>query len=302
MVRVLKLGYALPHDSHYGAGADAFCNHLSVLTNGTWQIEQHPNGFLGGEREMIENLRKGQLDLAIVYTGVLSSVVPSLGLLDLPFLFRNMSQVYAVLDGPIGDAYLAQMRPRDMVGLAWGENGLRHITNSKRPIRTPDDLRGLRVRVPQSDVMVRCFRQLGADTAPLSFTALRGALESGAYDGQENSISTIRVARLDEVQHYLTLSGHTYGSTIFAMSRDCWEELGHDEQQIFVQAARAGGEASRRSAQALEKTGLEAIIARGNDVVLEIDRAAFRAALEPTWSQIAGQFGEPLVDRIRATP
>lgn len=301
IARLLKLGYTLPHDSHYGAAGDEFSRQVTALTDGGWQIEQHPNGFLGGELEMIENLRKGQLDLVIVYTGGLSTAVPELGIFDLPFMFRDATHACTVLDGPVGDAYLASMRRHDMIGLAWGENGMRHMTNSRQPIHVPEDLRGLKFRVPQTEVLLRCFRQLGADAAPLSFTALYGALESGRFQGQENPIPTIRAARLDRVQRYLTLSAHTYAATLFVMSRDCWDDLGDEERRVFTKAARDGGQASRDAVRRTEKIALNGMLAQGNEIVESIDQEEFRAALGPLWAEIAEHFGRQTVDRIRST-
>lgn len=298
--RVLKMGYIYVRESQLGAGADAFSTCLEAATGGDWRIEHYPGGILGGELELLDGLRKGAIDLAIVTAVVFSSAVPEFGIFDLPFLFRDTIHARTVLDSPIGREYLDKFRAHDLIALAWGETGMRHITNSLRPVRSTEDLRGLRMRVPQSDVMLRCFRQLGVDAAPLGFPALYGALESGRFDGQENPIATIRAAQFDRVQRYLTMSGHVYCSAIIFLSRDVWDGLTPAEKHAFVDAARVGGLASRQAASQAERDGVDALRAGGMEIVPSVDVASFLAALEPTWSQFAHRFGEDKIDSIRA--
>ena len=300
--RALKMSYLFLHDSQLGAGADEFARRAEAATDGAWRIDQYPGGAFGGELEMIDALRKGELDLAFITGAVFANVAPDFGVLDLPFLFRNAAHAHAVLDGPIGRTMLDRFRQHDLVALGWGENGMRHITNSLRPIHAPEDLRGLKMRVPQSDVMLRCFRQLGVDTAPMAFPALYGALESGRFDGQENPIAVIRAAELDRVQTHLTLTGHIYSNAVIFISKDAWSGLGARERAIFLEAAHAGGMASRRRAGRDDHEGVDVLRATGMKVVSLVDRAAFRAALEPTWSKFATEFGPELVSRIEAVP
>jgi len=298
--RVLKMGYLFVHDSQLGAGTAEFARRIDAATHGAWRIEEYPNGALGGEVEMLDGLRKGEFDLGFITAAPLSGVVPDFGIFDLPFLFRDASHAHAVLDGPIGQEYLAKFHGHDLVALAWGENGMRHLTNSKQPVHTPQDLHGLRLRVPQSDVTLRCFRQLGVEAASLGFPALYGALEAGRFDGQENPIAVIRASHFDRVQRYLTLTGHQYGAAIIFMSKDAWDDLSPVKRDAFVQAARAGGVVSRQVAGQAERDGIEALQAGGMEVVRDVDRAAFLAALEPTWSEYATQFGEARIARMRA--
>ena len=300
--RALRMGYINARDSQLGAGTAEFARKIEAAKGGAWRIEQYPNGVLGGEVEMLDGLRKGELDLAFITAAVLSGVVPEFGIFDLPFLFRGAAHAHAVLDGPIGQDYLERFRGRGLVGLAWGENGVRHLTNSKRPIRAPKDLIGLRLRVPQSDVTLRCFRQLGVEAAPLGFPALYGALEAGRFDGQENPISTIRAAHFERVQRHLTLSGHVYSGAIIFMSQDAWDDLGPAERNAFAEAAHAGALTSRRVAGQAEREGTDALRAAGMEVVPDVDGVAFLAALEPVWSEFARQFGEAQIARMRAGP
>jgi hypothetical protein len=177
------MGYLFTADSQLGAGSKMLANDVARRTGGRYRIEQYPNGALGGELEMLEGVRLGHIDMAFVTNAPVASVIPEFGVFDIPFLFRDAKHAHAVLDGPLGDEYLAKFSDKGMVGLAWGENGMRHITNSKRPIKTLEDLKGLKMRVPQSEVMVAGFKALGVDAQPL---ARRGHEVDGeqVVDGQ----------------------------------------------------------------------------------------------------------------------
>ena len=298
--RVLKMGYLYARNSQLGAGAGEFIRRVEAATHGTFRVEEYPNGAFGGEVEMLDGLRKGELDLAFLTAAPFSGLVPEFGIFDLPFLFRDPAHARALLDGPFGQEYLAKFRGYDLVALAWGETGMRHLTNSRHSVRTPEDLRGLKLRVPQSDVTLRCFRQLGVQAAPLGFPALYGALESGHFDGQENPIATIRASQFERVQHHLTLTGHVYSGAVMLISGDVWEDLSLPERDVFTEAARAAGLASRQVADRSELDGIAALRAAGMQIVSEVNKAAFLAALEPTWSEFARQFGHRQIDRIRA--
>ena len=296
--RTLRTGYIFGRDSQIGAGAADFARSVEAGTHGAWQIEIHPNAVLGGEVEMLDGLRRGEIDVAFVTAGSLAGTIPELALLDLPFLFRDASHAHAVLDGPIGRYYLDQFRELGLIALAWGENGVKQITNAVRPVRTPEDLRGLRLGVPQSEVTLRCFRQLGVGAVPLGFSALYGALESGAIDGQDNPVTTVHGSHFERVQRYLTLTGHVYSSALIILCKEVWDNLNAAERDVFTEAAVAGGILSRGSGGQDERDAVEALRLAGMEVVPFVDRGAFRAALEPVWSELAQQFGEDRIARI----
>ncbi len=157
----LKIGYLYSKDSQLGAGALAFADEVATRTGGRCAIDQYPNAALGGELEMLEALRSGEIDLAFITGAPITSVIPEHGIFDIPFLFRDATHAHAVLDSPIGRGYLEMFGRKQVVALAWGENGMRHLTNSLRPVHSPKDIQGLRLRVPQSEIMVKSFEALG---------------------------------------------------------------------------------------------------------------------------------------------
>jgi tripartite ATP-independent transporter DctP family solute receptor len=297
--RTLKLGYILAQDSQLGAGSTAFATELSNATQGRLKIEQFPNSALGGEVEMLKGVQLGTIDLAFITGAPLPNIIPDVGVFNIPFLFREAPHAHAVLDSPIGQSYLEKFRAKDLVALAWGENGMRHITNSKRAIQGPEDLKGLKLRLPQSEVMLAGFKALGADVAPLAFPQLYDALKTGQFDGQENPIATIIASKFSEVQKHLTLSGHVYDPAVFVMSVDAFDELSPADKEAVVKAARSGAKASRVYAAEAQSKGVESLKQAGMQVVANVDATKFAAAMASAAPIFEKQFGAELVAKIR---
>jgi TRAP-type C4-dicarboxylate transport system substrate-binding protein len=175
------------------------------------------------------------------------------------------------------------------------------MTNSKRPIVTPADLKGLKMRVPQSEVLLKGFQALGVEAAPLPFPQLFEALRDGKFDGQENPIATIVAAKFDQVQKYLTLSGHAYDPAVFLMATDAFEELSAEDKAGFVKDAKLGGAASRTFAAQAETDGVAALQAAGMTVQTSIDRAGFAAAMAGANPGYGKAFGLDLITQIKHT-
>jgi TRAP-type transport system periplasmic protein len=299
--RTLKIGYILSKDSQLGAGAQAFADEVAKKSGGRLAVEQYPNSALGGEVEMLKALQLGTLDLAFITGAPLPTVVPDVGAFNIPFIFRDAEHAHAVLDGPIGQDYLKKFISKDLVALAWGENGMRHITNSKREIRTPEDLKGLKLRLPQSEVMLTGFRALGAEPAPLPFPQVFGALQSGQFDGQENPIATILSAKFSQVQKYLTLSGHVYDPAVFLASPDVFSDLPDEDKQTLTEAARAGALASRKFAAEAQAKGAAALRQAGMTVTTDVDRSLFSKAMASALPEYEKRFGAEIIQSIRQT-
>jgi tripartite ATP-independent transporter DctP family solute receptor len=299
--QALRIGYILPRQSQLGAGATAFADEIGRRTGGRIAIQQFPDSSLGGDVELLKGLQLGSIDLAFVTGMGLPSVLPEAGVLNIPFLFKNIAQAHAVLDGPIGESFGARFAAKDLVMLGWGENGLRHMTNAKRPIAAPDDLKGLRMRVPQSEVLLAGFQALGVDAASLPFPQLFEALRAGKFDGQENPIATIQAAKFDQVQKFLTLSGHAYDPAVFLMSPDAHDELSAEDKALFVAAAKLGGISSRKFAADAEVAGVAALQQAGMTVQSSIDRARFASAMAAANPEFEKRFGRELIERIKQT-
>lgn len=297
--RTLRIGYLLPTGSQLGAGAAAMAAEVARRTGGSILIEQFPDSSLGGEVEMLQGVQLGSIDLAFITGAPLPNILPEAGIFNIPFLFNDLNHAHGVLDGPIGDAYLGLLSTKDMVALAWGENGMRHLTNSKRPIASPADLKGLKLRLPQSPVMLLGFQALGADAGPLPFPGLYAALQAGLFDGEENPIATILSAKFAQVQKFLTLSGHIYDPAVIVMSTDLHHDLSPDDRTIIREAAKIGAIASRRFAAEAELTGVAVLKAAGMQVLSRIDRTSFARAMASATPAFEKLFGRQPIEQIR---
>jgi tripartite ATP-independent transporter DctP family solute receptor len=297
----LVIGHSLSPTSHYGVGAQAFLDTLAELSGGTFTGEQAPAGQLGGERDMIEGLQIGSLDLVITSTGPLGNFVPEVLAIDLPFLFRDYDHARRVLDGEIGQELLDAIGENDLVGLAWTENGFRHVTNSQRPVTSPEDLDGLKLRTMENAVHMAAFEGMGAAPTPMAFPEVFGALQQGVVDGQENPITVITASRFWEVQGYVTLTGHVYSPAIVLASPILFDSLTEEQQGWFREAAAASAAATRAEVDRLEAEGVALMRENGMEVITEIDRAPFQAlAAEAAWPVYTDRFGSELIERIVA--
>lgn len=295
----LKMAYALSENSHYGAGAAAFVKALGASAP-DFKVQQFPNSALGGEREVIEGLQLGTIDLAIVSTGATLNFVPQTGVFDIPFLFRDLAHARKVLDGKIGQDMLAEFPKRGLVALAWGEQGFRHLTNNVRPVKEPADIKGLKIRTTENPIHIAAFKELGVLATPMAWPEVATALQQGTIDGQENPLSVIVSVKMWQLQKYLSLTAHVYGPALILMSPSVYDGLDDAGKAKFKEAAAAGAKAMRAYVDQIEKDGIETLKSNGMQVNT-VDHAAFVKAVQPIYPQYYKQFGKELVDAIRDT-
>lgn len=296
----VKIGYALPEASHYGAGANKWAEVTEAETAGEFDFVHFASSGLGGEREVLEGLQLGTVEATIVSSGVLSNFVPEAGVFDIPFLFRDFDHARATLDGPIGQEMLAKFEDQGMVALAWGEQGFRHITNNRNPVNEVKDLAGLKLRTMENPVHIEAFKTLGAAPTPMGWPEVVSALQQGTIDGQENPLSVIVSSKLNEVQKYLTLSGHVYAPNVLMVSKSFWDGLNEAEQEAFRKGALEGGLAMRAFVDDAEASGAQAMKDAGMDIN-ELDvtqKAALQEALAPAYEGYAKTFGAELIEAI----
>ena len=298
--QTLKLGHPQAATSAFQVGAVAFADDLARRTQGRFKVEVFPSGALGGEREMVESAQLGTLDLVLTSTGPVGNFVPESLITDIPFLFRSYDHAHKVLDGPIGQEILAKFPAKGLVALAWGENGFRHLTNSRRAVVQPDDLKGLKLRTMENAIHMTAFRTLGALPAPMAFPEVFTALQQGTVDGQENPIPVITSSKFGQVQKHLTLTGHVYSPALFIASPALMNRLPEADRRAFVDAARTGAAAMRKRVAEVESTGVAELKAQGVNVVSDVDKAAFQGALKGAYAQYEKRFGADAIERIRA--
>jgi tripartite ATP-independent transporter DctP family solute receptor len=299
----LRYATSLSEDSAYYKGAVALAQAADELSKGRLQIKIFANAQLGTDRDMIEGMQLGSIDLASPSTGAMGSVMPAATALDLPYIFDDYAHVYRVLDGPVS---VELHKLFDGVGfhpLGWWEIGFRNLTNNKRPVRTPADVKGLKLRTLPSAVHQMAWSLVGAQPVALDFTEVYNALNTGVVDGQENPFNIILTGKLYEVQKYLSLTQHVYGAAPTSVSDKTWAKLPPDLQQVLKAAVARSVVAQRKAASGDVDAQLKKLIDFGMQVVKDPDRDAFRTAMKPAWDQYVGRFGKPgraLIDAIRS--
>jgi tripartite ATP-independent transporter DctP family solute receptor len=295
----LKMNISVSQNSHYGVAVDTFAREVEARTNGRYKVQNFYSGALGAERESIEALQLGTLDLTMTSTGPVPNFVPEVAIFDIPFLFRDYAHARAVLDGPIGQQMLAKFPAKGIEALAWGENGFRHMTNNKRQVIVPDDLKGLKMRTMENPVHIQAYKQFGIIPTPMAFTEVFTALQQGTVDGQENPLSVISAAKFDQVQKYMTLTGHVYSPALILMSKAQWDKLSAADKAAFTAAAKEAVKANRARIDEDERKAVADLRAKGMTVVENVDKAKFQATLAPTFVDFGKKFGQDNIDKIK---
>jgi TRAP-type transport system periplasmic protein len=295
----MKISISIGQNSHQGVGIDTFAKEVERRTAGRFKIQTFYSGSLGGERESIEAVQLGTQELTLTSTGPVPNFVPAARILDIPFLFRDKAHARAVLDGPIGQDMLKEFESKGFKALAWAENGVRHMTNSKRAVNAPDDLKGLKMRTMENPVHVAAYKGFGIITTPMAFPEVFTALQQGTVDGQENPLSVIMAAKFDQVQKHLSLTGHVYSPAIFLMNKGSFDKMSAADQQAFMEAAKEATKVNRARVDEDDAKGVAELRSKGMQVVENVDKAKFQTALTPVYAQFETQFGKANIERIR---
>jgi tripartite ATP-independent transporter DctP family solute receptor len=261
-------------------------------------IQIHHSRQLGDERQVVEGLQLGTVQLTVTSTGPLGGFVPDMNVLDLPFLFRDSAHAYKVLDGDIGRGLLDKFEAVGIKGLAFWENGFRHVTTSRKAVERPADLKGLKIRVMENRVHQAAFRQLGADATPMAWGEVFTSLQQGLLDAQENPIPIVSTFKLYEVQKYLALTAHVYSPAPVLLSKKMWDRMPPDIKKVLLDTAIEVARVQRQLNRTQEQKQLGELKTKGMVIIEEPDRAAFREAMKPVFEQYQGQFGKDLVQRI----
>ena len=295
----LKLGHIAEPENPYGQGADHFSNLVKERTKGEVIIQVYPSSQLGNQRDLVEGLTFGTVDMTLTGTAVLGNFIPEVAVFDLPFIFRDIPHAYKALD-TVGMDLCKKGEGRGMMTLAIWENGVRHMTNNKRPIKTPEDMKGLKMRVMEQPVYIEMMKALGASPTPMAMSELYTALQKGVIDGQENPLAHIATKRFYEVQKYISLSGHTYASEPLLISTTSWKKLTPEQQQVIRQAALDTRDWQRELCRNLEGTFLKTIKDSGkSEVNDDVDKAAFANATKSVWKLYSDKFGTANIDAIQ---
>lgn len=273
---------------------------IEERTKGRHSLRVFHSRQLGEEKETIEQTRVGAIDLNRTNIAPLGSFVPLTNVLALPFLFRSADHLHAVLDGPIGEEILASFMDYGFVGLTFYDSGARSIYARGRPIRSLADIKGLRIRVQQSELMVAMVRALGAIPVALPYGQVETALATGLIDGAENNWPSYVTTNHYKAAPYYTLTEHTMTPEVLVMSRYAWDSLSDEDKVIFREAARESNRFMREQWSALEAQSRHQAQAAGTTIITDFPRVAFQEAMAPVYEKVLDSpaLGR-LVDRIR---
>lgn len=294
----LKLAHGANTSNPRHQAAVIFAELVEEKTDGEVKVNIFPAGQLGDERQFLEAVASGGIDFALAGTPIYSAYESKLELLDMPYLFLSAESAWDILDGPLGQELTAPLKDDGFQVLAFWENGLRHITNNKRPINTPDDLNGLKVRVAGSKVRLATFEAFGASPVPIAFSELYLALSQGVVDGQENPLTNIHSAKFWEVQKYLSLSGHVYGALPLSVSNATWDKLDESKRAAITEAAAEARDFHRQKVAELEASLVAELKANGMEVNEVADMKPFQDIARGVWQLYRDQFGDEAVDRV----
>ncbi len=293
----LKLGHVLPPAHNWHVAASGFADEVKAATQGRVEIKVFPNSQLGTETAMIEGLQLGTVEMGLIGGASFQNIEPKLGLEGLPYAFSDHQHAYRVFDGEAGTRLFGLLERKGVKGLAWWENGFRNMTNSKRPIAVPDDLKGLKIRVTPDKIRLDTFKSLGALPVPMAFAELYSALQQGAVDGQENPLAIIFSSNFFEVQKYLSLTNHVWSSATLVMAKGVWDKLSPADQQAVQKAAFEWRDKQRKMVQESSDDFLAKLKAKGMQVNTP-NNALFVQAVAPVWKQYEDVFGKEFFDLI----
>ncbi len=296
---VIKLGHIAEPEHPYGKGADQFAKLVAEKSGGDIEVKVFPNSQLGGQKDLIEGLVFGSVDMALVGSAALGQFQPKISLFDLPFLFDDRPHAFRSLD-TVGMEIGQALEPRGIKLLGYMENGIRHMTNNVRPIKTPEDMKGLKIRVQTNKIHIEMIKALGASPTPMDLSELYSAMQQGTVDGQENPSAHIYTKRFYEVQKYASLTAHAYAPEPMLISMISWKKLTPKQQKIVQDAANESVAWQRKVSEDEDNDYWNKIKATGKMEVIEVDRKAFQEATKPVIAMFAKTVGQDNIDKVDA--
>jgi len=295
----LKLGHLADPANPYALGASKIAELVEERTDGKLVIKIFPSSQLGNAQKLIEGLVLGTLDFAMTTTAVLGQFEQKLLVFGFPYMMRDRAHAYKALD-TIGMELGENLEAKGIKVLGYFENGIRHMINNKRQINTPDDMKGLKMRVMSTPVYIELMKSLGADPTPMAFGEVYSACQQGTIDGLECPAVHFWQMRFFEVNKYITLTGHTYESEPLMMSVKTWNRLPEDYQKILVEATAEALEYSRKIAVEQESDYFQKIKDSGICQIDEVDIAPFAEQSKAVWEKLESTVGKDLMERIQA--
>lgn len=296
----LKIGWTTsdsPNDP-YAIGAHAFAEALEEVAPGRFEVEFFPSRQLGDEKEMLEGLKFGVLDMAIITNAVIANVEPAFMVNDLPFLYADEAQAHEVLDGPIGKGLLERLDRDKIAGLGFMEGGFRHMINNVHPVARPEDVAGIKFRVMQNPVFISMFSALGGNAVPMAWGEVFTAVQQGTIDGLEIPVPVVAAAKYDEVTRYLSLTRHTYSAIALLMGQRTFNGLSDEDGEAVQAAAARAVDMQRARVATVQKELISELKGRGMEVNVVEDTRPFRQAVAPVYDEFRDRIGGEAMDAV----
>ncbi|MDI3522005.1 MAG: TRAP-type transport system periplasmic protein [Bacillota bacterium] len=297
---VLKLGHTLQEDHPLNKAALKFSELVKEGTQGRVEVQVFPNSQLGGEKDIVEGVKVGSIDLFLVAAGILGRFEPSITIMDAPYVWRDFDHLKKAMRGPIGEEIGQKMSSGQglrVLDFAW-YYGLRHLTANK-PVMTPADAKGMKIRTPPSPINIACAKVLGGIGTPMNPSELYMALKEGVVDAQENPLPTIYTMKTYEVQKYIMLTGHLMQSEVLGISEKVFQKLSLEDQQVLIKAAQEAGDYNTKLTMEAEEYYRNKFKELGNDVI-EPNLEAFRNNAKPVYQEFESTWGKGLYEKIQA--
>ena len=293
----LAHGTALDNPRH--TAALKFAEVVKAKSNGRIDVTVAGAAQLGDDAAMITALRTGALDMSANSQGTVANVVPEYAAFGMPFLFSSQAHAWKVMDGPAGLELAEKSAEKGLVVLGYWDNGIRQMSNSKRPLLKPEDLKGLKMRTPPDAVTVDIMQSMGAEAQQIKFSELYVALQQGVVDGQENPLVNIWAGKLHEVQKYISLTGHKYELTPFLIGKRSWDKLTDADKKVIQEAAVEATALQRKLAQESDEKMFAELKGKGVQID-KVDQAPFMAATAPVIAKWEASPIGPFVKKVVA--
>ena len=298
----LRIGWCttLGKTDQYGNTAKEFKKAIDEVAAGQFEVKYFPNRQLGDEKEMLEGLSFGTLDMAVITNSPISRIALPFQVNDLPFIYANKAQAYNILDGPVGQELMKLLEAKNIIGLGFAEGGYRHMINNVRPVFTPEDVAGVKWRVMPNPLYIEMFRALGGNAVPMAWGETFTAVQQGTIDGLEIPVASIYNGHFAEVAKYLSLTNHTYSALGLLMSKRRYDSLTPALQKAVREAGRKAIVIARRLNTETENMLIEKLKQKGMNVNEVKDPKAFRAKVEPVYEKFRPSIGDKMLDAVLA--
>jgi tripartite ATP-independent transporter DctP family solute receptor len=298
---VLKAGHNQVPDYPHGRIIHDFAKRVGELSNGRIKVEVFDNGTLGQEDQLFEGMRLGSIDMGKSITSEIGTTVPSFQVFDLPYIFRDSEHMWNVLNGDIGKQMLKELETEAGVkGLFWMDQGTRNFYTVDKPIRSPKDLEGLKIRSIQSPIMVDTINAFGGAATAMPFGELYTAFKTKAIDGAENAPDTLWYSKQHEVVKYYSETEHFRTPVLFMISMKTWNKLSPEDQKIILEAGKQASEAGKDLYEKEAAGLLKEMEKSGLDVITDVDKKSFEKLAKPIHEKFRDKIGGDLIDKILA--